>query len=72
MRTRKLRKAASSIRLPTRALNAASRSSARSGIRWVAALIVVSSTNRAGIPCTRAASVAMRRAEMSALGDTRS
>ncbi len=44
----------------------------RAGTRCVAAFSVVSSTNCSGIPCTSPASVAIRAAEISALGDTRS
>ena len=72
MRTRKSRSAASSMRLPTRAENAASRSTSRAGIRWVAALTVVSRMNRSGMPWASAASVAIRVAEISGFGDTRS
>jgi hypothetical protein len=72
MRTRKVRRPASSIREPTRAVKAASRRTSRAGRRWVAAVIVVSSTKRGGIAWVSAASVAMRAAEMSGLGETRS
>jgi hypothetical protein len=53
-------------------VKAASRRTSRAGTRWVAALSVVSSTKRGGIAWVSAASVAMRAAEMSGLGDTRS
>ena len=42
------------------------------GTRWVAAFIVVSSTKGPEIPCAKAASVAIRRAAISGLGETRS
>ena len=44
----------------------------RGGMRWVAAFKVVSSTNAPGRPAERVASVAIRRARISGLGETRS
>ena len=60
------------MRRPTCALKADCFSTVRAGTFCVAAFSVVSSTNCDGIPCTSAASVAIRVAEMSAFGDTRS
>ena len=72
MRTRNLRSASSSILEFTRAENAASFRTSRAGTRCMAALSVVSKMNCCGSPCTKAASVAIRAAEISAFGDTRS
>ena len=72
MRTRKALSASSSIRRPAVAAKVAPRSVSRDGASCMAAAAVVSSTKRVGIPWTSPARVAIRAAEMSARGDTRS
>ena len=72
MRTRKSRSAASSMRWPTRAAKPAPFSVARAGTGWVIALSVVSRTSGPLRPCASAVSVAIRSAEISAAGPTRS
>ncbi len=73
IRTRKALSASTSSRWSTRAVKLASRRTSRAGTRWVAALSVVSRMIRlVGRPWASAASVAIRVADTSALGDTRS
>jgi hypothetical protein len=72
MRTRYARSPASSIRPPTVAVKLDSRSTARGGTRCVAALTVVRITAGRSNPAASAASVAMRCAEISELGEIRS
>ena len=59
-------------RPPTVATKAELRRRSRGGRYWVAAFSVVSTTMGPDSPDARAASVAMRAAEISGLGDTRS
>jgi len=72
MRTRKARRSASSIRPPTSAVKAEALSRSRGGTYWVAAFSVVKSTKRPESPAASVASVAMRVAETSGCGETRS
>ncbi len=57
---------------PASAMKLASASVARGGTRWVTALRVASTTAGRSKPCASAASVAMRAAAISGLGETRS
>ena len=72
MRARYSRRASRSSGLPTSAVKEAARTTDFAGTRWAAAFSVVSTTARPGSPSASAASVAMRAAEMSALGLMRS
>ena len=72
MRTKNRLSAASSIRSPTAAAKAADCKTARAGTNWLAALSVVNTMKGPDSPPAKAASVAMRLAEISALGDMRS
>ncbi len=60
------------MRRPTAAVKLAAASTARAGIRCVAALIVVSTTAGRPNPAASAASVAIRVAAISGFGEMRS